>query len=251
MAKIKRIVVAGPLVKESVYPAVAPRDSIAVRQGKKNLSTQAQQRINFKYAWQKLEFLIAANFGKGDAIACLTYDDAHLPSCRKEAVRRVQAFIRKMRAFRGESAGGMKYIYCTEHKHGDGRWHHHIIISATGDDYDAIVRAWPHGYVNLHTMRISRDETYESIAKYLCKEPRDKVGSRLWSGSRNLSKPEVDSFRVPNDTPLAPPEGVLVLDDSGDVRTAYGHYRYIKYMAGKPDNHIRQKAKRRKKRGRF
>lgn len=40
MAKIKKIIVAGPLVIEAVYPAPSPRDPEAVRQGKKHLSTR-------------------------------------------------------------------------------------------------------------------------------------------------------------------------------------------------------------------
>lgn len=48
MSKFKRIIVAGPLVVEAVYPAPRPRDSRTVRQGKKALSFQAQQMMNLK-----------------------------------------------------------------------------------------------------------------------------------------------------------------------------------------------------------
>ena len=87
MSKFKRIITAGPLVVEAVYPAPHPRDSRAVRQGKKALSSQAQQMLNFKYAYQKLELLIAANFGEKDLFVTLTYDDDHLPEDRKEALK--------------------------------------------------------------------------------------------------------------------------------------------------------------------
>ena len=52
MSKFKKIIVAGPLVVEAVYPAPHPRDSRTVRQGKKALSSQAQQMMNLKYAYQ-------------------------------------------------------------------------------------------------------------------------------------------------------------------------------------------------------
>ena len=55
MAKFKKIIVVGPLVVETVYPAPNPRDSLGVRQGKKALSPESQQRTNLKYAYQKLE----------------------------------------------------------------------------------------------------------------------------------------------------------------------------------------------------
>lgn len=248
MAKFKKIIVAGPLVVETVYPAPNPRDSAGVRAGKKALSSEAQQRMNLKYAYQKLELEIAANFGVGDLYATFTYDDDHLPSSRKEANNRVALFMRRLRAARKAAGQELRYIYVTEHKHGDGRWHHHILINATGDDFKQIRELWGQGGIEFIKLRIDRDKNYETLARYLCKEQRDKVGLRLWSGSRNLHKPERECFRVPNDTPLTPPENAMVLTDSGDVRTAYGHFRYIKYLAAGANATTKAKAKRRRRR---
>lgn len=248
MAKFKKIIVAGPLVVETVYPAPNPRDSAGVRAGKKALSSEAQQRMNLKYAYQKLELEIAANFGVGDLYATFTYDDDHLPSSRKEANNRVSLFMRRLRAARKVAGQELRYIYVTEHKHGDGRWHHHILINATGDDFKQIRELWGQGGIEFIKLRIDRDKNYETLARYLCKEQRDKVGLRLWSGSRNLHKPERECFRVPNDTPLIPPENAMVLTDSGDVRTAYGHFRYIKYLAAGANSTTKAKAKRRRRR---
>lgn len=249
MAKFKKIIVAGPLVIETVYPAPNPRDSAGVRAGKKALSSEAQQRMNLKYAWQKLELEIAANFGVHDLFACFTYDEAHLPSSRKEANGRIQSFWRKLRAARKVLAQELRYLYVTEHKHGDGRWHHHALINATGNDYAAIHALWGQGNVEFKQIRVDREKNFETLAKYLCKELRDKVGQRLWSGSRNLRKPEKDCFRVDNDEPLTPPRKAAVLVDTGDVRTEYGHFRYIKYLAGGwPGAKAETKAKRRRKR---
>ena len=250
MAKFKRIIVAGPLVVEAVYPAPNPRDSVGVRQGKKALSSEAQQRMNLKYAYQKLELEIAANFGVGDLYATFTYDDEHLPGSRKEAAARVSMFMRKLRAARKAKGQELRYIYVTEHKHGDGRWHHHILINATGEDYKEIRDLWGQGGIEFIKIRIDRDKNYETLARYLCKEQRDKVGQRLWSGSRNLRKPERECFRVPNDTPLTPPANALVFTDSGDVTTAYGHFRYIKYLAAGAAAAPKPKAKRRRRRAR-
>lgn len=250
MAKFKRVVVAGPLVVECVYPAPNPRDSVGVRQGKKALSSEAQRRMNLKYAWQKLELEIAANFGPGDIYATLTYDDGHLPQSRKECAAHISAFVRKLRAQRKELGQELRYIYVIEHRHGDGRWHAHILLNSTGQDYSVVQQAWGRGRVEFKAIRLDRDKNYESLARYLCKEQRDKVGQRLWSGSRNLRKPEKECFRVPNDTPLKPPDNAAILfEDTGDVVTAYGHYRYIKYLAaGGAPAAPRPKRRRRKKR---
>lgn len=252
MAKFKKIIVAGPLVVETVYPAPNPRDSLGVRQGKKSLSSEAQKRMNLKYAYQKLELEIAANFGVGDLYATLTYDNAHLPSSRKKANARMSAFWKRLRAARRAKGEELRYIYVTEHKHGDGRWHHHVLLNATGDDYALIRKLWGQGGVEFKQLQIDRDKNYETLARYLCKEQRDKVGLRLWSGSRNLNKPEKECFRVPNNTPLTPPpsDKATLLVDTGDVTTAYGHFRYIKYLVNGWTCTTKPKARRRRRRAR-
>ncbi len=251
MSKFKKVIVAGPLVVETVYPAPNPRDSVGVRQGKKALSSEAQRRMNLKYAWQKLELLIAANFGVKDLWIAFTYDDEHLPTSRKEANAIMKAFLRKLRAFRKALGQELRYIYVTEHKHGDGRWHHHVLINATGDDFELIRKLWNQGGVEIKPIRIDKDKNYESLARYMCKEQRDKVGLRLWSSSRNLVRPKPECWRVDDDTMISPPaSSPLVLEDTGDVTTAYGHYRYIKYLAAGWQFTPRPRARRRRGRRR-
>lgn len=249
MAKFKRIITAGPLVLEAVYPAPHPRDSEGVRAGKRALSSAAQQRMNLKYAYQKLELEIAANFGVRDLYITFTYDDEHLPDSRREAQRRMQAFFRRLRAARRRLGAEVRYIYVTEHKHGEGRWHHHVLLNSTGEDFALISRLWDQGSVEFRTLRVDRDKNYETLARYLCKEQREKLGLRLWSCSRNLQKPERECFRVPDDTPLRPPlsKKTVLLADSGDVHTAYGHYRFIKYLVSGWGGKPRPRARRRKK----
>lgn len=253
MALYKKSIVAGPLVKECIYPAPNPRDSTGVRAGKKALSSEAQRQMNLKYAYQKLELLIYTNFGIRDLYVTLTYDNAHLPRNRAEARKVMQAFWKRLRKARKEKSQELRYIYVTEHKHGDGRWHHHCLINATGEDYELIRQMWGQGGVEFKQLRIDRDKNFETLARYLCKEQRDKVGQRLWSGSRNLRKPECECFRVPNDTPLSIPESAaLRFTDTGEVSTAYGRYRYIKYLAAGWETTIgpRPRAKRRRRRAR-
>lgn len=251
MAKFKKVIVAGPLVVECVYPAPHPQDSVGVRAGKKEMSSEAQRRMNLKYAWQKLELLIAANYGVKDLWITFTYDDEHLPTSRKKANAIMKAFLRKLRAARAARGQELRYIYVTEHKHGDGRWHHHVLINSTGEDYLEIMRLWEQGGVEFKQIRIDRDKNYETLARYMCKEQRDKVGQRLWSGSRNLRKPEKECFRVPNDTPLSvPATAQLTFEDTGDVTTIFGHYRYIKYLAAGGNVTAAPKAKRKRRRPR-
>ena len=231
MAKFKKVVVAGPLVIETVYPAPHPRDSTRVRMGKRKASSEAQQRMNLKYAYQKMELEIAANFGVKDLFVCLTYDDAHLPASRKEAQEKIRAFWKRLRRVRDRQKKELRYLYVTEHKHGDGRWHHHALINATGLDFAMILELWGQGGVELTQIRLDGEKTYESLARYLCKEMRDKVGQRLWSGSRNLNKPETETFRVPDDTTVRAPRHAEVLEEA-ETKNEYAHFKYIQYLAG-------------------
>ncbi len=232
MAQQYRCITAGPLVVECIYPSVGTRDSDGVRAGKRRVSSEAQQRMNLIYAYQRLEMELAANFVRGDIVATLTYDDEHLPSDRATVIRDLQRTVRALRPVWAAAGAELRYIYRVEHVHGEGRWHIHLVCNATGDDYGALQAAWGRGHVEAHPFRVDRDQNYETLARYLCKEKRDRLGHRLWSCSRNLRKPVRDSRRVGNDQELTPPPGVTVLMDTGDVRTAYGRYRYIKYLVG-------------------
>ena len=60
--KTKKIIVAGCLVREGIYSRAAGREEPRIRAAKRRASTEAQQRINARYSWEKLELMLAANF---------------------------------------------------------------------------------------------------------------------------------------------------------------------------------------------
>ena len=102
--KWKKIIVAGPLVMETVYPGCARHDSPRARSSKRKLSSEAQKRMNAKYSYQKLELMLAANFLPGDLIVTLTYDDRHLPRSREAAKAKLKYFRQKLSAERRKAA---------------------------------------------------------------------------------------------------------------------------------------------------
>lgn len=242
--KWKKIIVAGPLVKECIYPAVNGHDSQKVRAAKRKLSSEAQKRMNAIYSYQKLELMLAANFIQGDLVCTFTYDDKHLPRDRKEAMARLKYFRAKLAAARKADGEQLVMFWNVEHKHGEGRWHHHVVINATGDDYKLICELWGQGEVEIKPLRVDKEKNYESLARYMCKEQGDKVGARVWSYTRNARKPEVETFRVESDTPLQIPKGAIALAESSE-KTSYGSYKYIKYLGA--DVQRRVPAKRRRK----
>lgn len=235
--KTKKIISAGPLVKVAIYPRAHGREQPKVRAAKRKLSSEAQQRMNAKYSYQKLELQLAANYVPGDKWMTLTCDDAHLPVDRPEANKQVKAFLRKLR--RSLKGTGVEPVvhWVIEHKHEhedhhqDGRWHYHLCINAAACDYEMIRSCWTYGSnVHIRSIKIDKDHSYESLARYMCKEARDKPGQRSWSYTRNANHPEVETFPVPDDTPLEVPEGAT-LYESASERTEYGEFRYVKYLA--------------------
>lgn len=64
--KTKKIIVAGPLVREVIYSRAGSREDAVVRQAKRKTSTEAQRRANARHSWEKLELMLAANYVPGD-----------------------------------------------------------------------------------------------------------------------------------------------------------------------------------------
>lgn len=228
--KTKKIVSAGPLVLEAVYPRCSRWDSPRARGAKRKLSSEAQQRMNIKHSFQKLELMLAANFGPGDLMATPTYDEEHLPRSREAANAHLKKFRADLSALRKRSGRELRMVFNTENVFGLGRWHHHCVLNAVGEDFEAIRRLWPYGNVEIRKIKIDKDHTYEALARYLCKEARERPGLRSWSYTRNCRKPEIEVFPVPDDTPLQAPKGATVYEDASD-RTEFGSYRYVKYLA--------------------
>lgn len=248
--KTKKIIVAGMLVQEAVYSRAGGRESPKVRAAKRKASSEAQQRMNAKYSWQKLELMLAANFLPGDLVITLTYDNDHLPETRTAANYRLKQFRKTLSALRADRGQDFRMIWSTENKSSEGRWHHHCVINATGDDYAEILRLWVWGSdIKINPLKVNRDKNYESLARYMCKEARERPGLRSWSCTRSCAKPEIETFPVPDDTDISAPEGVTVLTDAS-LRTEYGEFHYIKYFATDPQQlkGRRPRAKRRRRR---
>ena len=147
MAKRKKAIIAGRLVKTIIYTAPEPQDCPRVRAVKSRMTTAAQKAMNDKAARVKPEMLLAANFGPCDLFVTLTYRDENLPAKRAGAIKNVRSFLKHLREHRKARGQTLKYIYTTEDKHGGGRLHHHIVINAAGDDMETVRSLWPYGDV--------------------------------------------------------------------------------------------------------
>lgn len=228
MAKRKKTITAGRLVKTILYTAPEPRDSERARAEKSRMTAAAQKAMNDKTARGKLEMLIAANFTGRDLFVTLTYRDADLPAKRAGAVKLVRLFLKNLRKHRVLRGQVLRYIYTTEEKHGEARLHHHLVLNAVGQDIEIIRSLWPYGDI-IDVKQIDEND-FAALAMYITKESVEgrPVGAQMWTRSRNLRKPAVETCFVPDDTTLAAPPGCYVLEKEEKI-TEYGSYCYIKY----------------------
>lgn len=228
MAKIHKIITAGPLSMETIYTAPSPRDSIAARQGKRQLARDATRDMNKKTATLKLELQLAANIRPGDWKIVLTYRPDRLPPNREAAKKDFSAFIRKLRRPKGARC----YFYRLEHKHKSGtNYHFHVYMTAGPETKDELEALWGNGFIYLDRIVIDKDNTYEQLARYMVKETPDKLGQHLFDHGHHIRKPQCERVWVSDDTQLEAPPGAMVLTDSGKVESVYGSYRRLKYMA--------------------
>lgn len=218
------------LVEQVCYRRISRSDSTKVRQAKKKATTEVMARFNKKTSIRRFELMLAANFLPGAICGTLTYDDEHLPADRKAAERRFRYFRQKLSAHYKKCGVELVCFWSTEHKHGDGRWHHHFILPSTGSDYDAIRAAWIYGTdIDLKPLRVDKEKNYATLAAYYAKESREKLGLRSWSYTRNAAKPVEEVDTMDGSFQLQAPRGVQVLERVS-VETPYGMFQYLKYL---------------------
>ena len=158
--------------------------------------------------------------------------------------------LRKARKERGHL---LHYIYVTEGCNPGGRLHHHVVLNATGDDLEEIRRLWIYGdNLELRRLTFHRDHTYEDLASYLTKEPREwghpQVGERTWTPSLGLAHPEPETETVPDCVTLSAPPEADVLSREGPVSNGYGEFAWIKYLLPRDPSRKRRRTRRRRKR---
>lgn len=229
MAKRKKVTTAGLLVKAVIYTPPQPRDSDYTRAAKSRMTTAARRAMNVHTAQNKLEMLLAANFSEEDLFCTLTYRDDCLPRKLVEAKKRIRAFVKTFRLQRRRKGMELKYVYVTEGRHGDKRYHHHLVISAAGpDDLELIRSLWQYGDV-VDVERIAGYEFIE-VAKYITKEAAEDRpnGAQMWTRSRNLELPKIESRFVSDDETISPPPGAHVLERE-EKQNEYGGFSYLKY----------------------
>lgn len=252
VAKYLKQVRCGRLVQAVIYTTPTAGESAKVRAQKQRASSAARERLNARTSVQKLERCLADNFDNGDIFLTVTYDDKHLPSDRAKAVGRIRVFLQRLRANRKARGQPLRYIYVTEGCYPGGRLHHHMVINGTGDDLESVRELWRQGDVELRRLTFDREQTYEDLASYLTKEPREwghpRIGERTWTPSLGLVRSEPETVEVPDLLSLSAPPEALVVSKEGPITNGYGEWCWIKYLLPYNPRRRRPRSKRKMRR---
>lgn len=235
----RKIIQAGTLWMAVQYTAIRGGNQSSRREARAQISSPARESLNAKLSWQKLMLVLAANFRSTDLVVTLTYRDEHLPIRRELADRRLDYLIRNLREYRRERGQPLVYVRITEGYHSGGRLHHHLIINATGQDYESIRQLWQRDGDDVDFEPFGMDGA-ERWAKYLTKEPREKgrryVGDRTWRTSRNAKRPIVyPTEYVEAESELPLPPGAFVLDRT-QCENCYGRFCHVMARLPEPKN---------------
>lgn len=229
----KKITRAGRMVRVSIYTPPRAGDSPGGRRAKTKATGQAQQLHNRKLSREKAEDLLAENFDVGDLLVTLTYSPDRYPSSRKAAEDRLKKWrSRVCKTFRAMHKPAPTIFWNTEENHGDGRLHHHVVITAPKQCYHILRDCWHFGtVVDIKKLRVDSEKNYESLARYLCKEAPDRPGRHQWHISKNASRPDVCTSWVDSSEMIRPPKGSLILSSGSERNNQFGaSYQYAVYI---------------------
>ncbi len=188
---VTQTITSGDMVESEIYPVWKCRSDVP--RVKKNVTREAQKKLNNKNAQKKVIRLVNTNFNNNDLMVTLTYDNKHLPNYG-EARRDIQNYIKRLKRYRKKMGlSELKYLYTIEFAEEESkkvRVHHHIIINNM--ERDVVEELWGKGYANAKKLK-KDDFGLEGMARYIAK---DLNGTRRWSCSRNLKQPKVTMSRT-------------------------------------------------------
>lgn len=263
MAKTLTEEFAGPIYQATACTRCKKSDLPAQRAAKKNKTSEKQKLLNKKNASRELRNQLAATFpSAGSAIVMtLTYDNKHLPKKprpgdnRDKVSEHVQSFLDRLRKKRKAAGLPMPVAFWSIEALSakNSRWHVHMVIDNTGQDYEMIRKAWLYGDITEFTpLRTDKVKNWETQAKYMTKESREcqddrcRPGLKSWSHTRNIKYPERRTRIVPDSYVIPIPQNAEnVSAERSD--TDFGLFEYVSYWLMEAWHRPKPKAKRVKK----
>ena len=117
---------AGPLVKEcrSIRPRLSAGDSPWERAEKNKILRPPRDSSVCRTRVDRLELRLAL-FGYEGSVYTLTFDREHEPERFQDVRRAWRSFLYRLKKWRGR---GFDYVYLIEGRHGDHRYHIHLVL---------------------------------------------------------------------------------------------------------------------------
>lgn len=225
---------AGPLIKEcrALRPPLGPSGTRQDAVDKRQLRRNGHSAVS-RSPVDRLELRLAL-FGYEGSHYTLTYDFDHLPKDYDGVRRYFRAFL--ARAIRWRHGDPFDWIVCIEGRHGDHRYHIHLILRDSQFSPAEVRYLWRGGEVDDEPV-LRKEGGYRRLAEYFNKERPDgfkiPLGKHPWSCnlplSRSLEPPEEwedesGVIDIPNDVLWA---------RRGQVTNDFGAYYYASYILPK------------------
>lgn len=227
---------AGPLVKEcrALRPRLSANDSLYERAEKNKILHPPRDSSVCRTRVDRLELRLALFWFEGTRYD-LSFDAEHLPGKFRDARRIWRNFLARLR--RWKKGEPFDYIYLVEGRHGDHRYHLHIVLRYSDFPPSAIQYLWKYGNVEDEPLLRGPHDSYRRTAKYFNKEATDglilPIGARLWNCSRSLSKQLPPPERWKDESGVIEiPENVSI-SGKNSVETPFGSYYYAWYIEQK------------------
>lgn len=224
---------AGPLRKECRYqrPTRKKSDSPSVRQEKNRISKDMTKTSCFRRTPVDRLELILALLGFQVTMYTLTFRDDVLPPSYLAVKRTWDRFAKTMRKAKG---GAFDYVKVIEGRHGDRRYHIHIVLRDQDFSPQDVSRAWPGGFVDAEPIIYSEENTFRDRAEYLCKERNGgdgrPLGARTWSAARGLTMSLLPTVRGwVNTGDIGVPDGAAWVRPRSEAN-AFGQFFYTSFV---------------------
>lgn len=227
---------AGPLVKEcrSLRPRLAFDDTPYERTEKNKILRPPRDSSVCRTRVDRLELRLAL-FGFEGSVYALTFDPEHEPRKFDDVRRAWRSFLRRLKLWRGRA---FDYVYLIEGRHGDHRYHIHLVLRDSDFAPAEVRHLWRFGQdVDDEPLLLGSYDTYRRTAKYFNKEATDgitiPISARTWVASKSLNA-QLPPTEVWRDTSgvIPVPEGVRV-SGRNSVENAFGSYYYGWYICKK------------------
>lgn len=228
---------AGPLIKEcrALRPRLSQNDTREDRKGKNQVirAIQSQHSAVCRSQVDRLELRLALFGYRGSHYIC-TFDDEHLPENFQGVRAAWRSFMGRAKRWRGGKP--FDWIYCIEGRHGEHRYHIHVVLSDNDFSPAEIRFLWRCGEVDDEPV-LRKEGGFRRLAEYFNKEAPDgfaiPIGRHPWSCSRSLSQqlPDVERWRDTSGAIEIPDE--IVWARRGESSNEFGAYRFGSYILAK------------------